>query len=102
MNKELEMTDGEICQMYRQARRKKQQIGILADLNLTSRSEIIKVLERNGVVVGNSYKTKATEEKFKTRIHEMNEEQLTELYADLKKKMRYVCEQLEAIGGATA
>lgn len=38
------MTPNEICRNYRQAKDKKEQIKILADLNCTSKDEIIKVL----------------------------------------------------------
>lgn len=43
------MTDDEICVRYRQARDKKAQIKILADLNATSKQEIISVLEDAGI-----------------------------------------------------
>lgn len=42
------MTPTEICKEYRAAKNKKKQIGILADQNLCSKSDIIKILAENG------------------------------------------------------
>lgn len=42
------MTEREICIMYRDAKNQNTQLQILADLNGTSRIEIIKILVRNG------------------------------------------------------
>lgn len=43
------MSEGEILTSYRQAKDKKEQIRILADLNLCSPSDIREVLKKNGV-----------------------------------------------------
>lgn len=40
------MNSEQICREYREAKNKKQQIGILADQNLCGKSEIIKFLLR--------------------------------------------------------
>jgi hypothetical protein len=42
------MTENEIVKSYKQATKKVQQIGILADLNLCSKKEIRDLLEQNG------------------------------------------------------
>lgn len=43
------MTDYEICQAYKQAKDKKEQVKILADLNDTIKSRIIRILRKGGV-----------------------------------------------------
>lgn len=45
----MTMTEAEICREYSQAANPAAQIGILADLNVTTKQEIISVLERNGM-----------------------------------------------------
>lgn len=45
----MEMTNGEILRKYQQARDQKQQVKILADLNLCSRAKIIEILIEQGV-----------------------------------------------------
>ena len=42
------MSSEQICREYRAAKNKKQQIGILADQNLCTEGEIIKILIENG------------------------------------------------------
>ena len=42
------MTQQEICKEYRESKSKKRQIAILADENLCTKSEIIKILVENG------------------------------------------------------
>ena len=44
----MQMTINEIVKSYKQATKKVQQIGILADLNLCSKKEIRDLLEQNG------------------------------------------------------
>ena len=46
----MTMTDAEICKEYREAKRPKQQIGILADLNECTRRDIVKVLVARGEI----------------------------------------------------
>ena len=46
------MSEHEICQMYRDAKDKNEQISILADLNVCDSGTIIDVLSRNGFVPG--------------------------------------------------
>ena len=48
----LQMTEHEICQMFRDAKDKNEQISILADLNVCDSGTIIDVLSRNGFVPG--------------------------------------------------
>lgn len=45
------MNEAEICRSYREAKKPKQQIAILADLNMCSRKEIVCVLRAAGVEV---------------------------------------------------
>ena len=54
----MQMTENEIVKSYKQATKKVQQIGILADLNLCSKKEIRAILESHGCEVphyGNRY-----------------------------------------------
>lgn len=44
----MQMTDGEICSSYREAKNKAEQIQILADLNCTKRADIIEILIKRG------------------------------------------------------
>ena len=44
----MEMTDGEICQEYRLAKNKEEQIRILADLNRSDQQSIINILISGG------------------------------------------------------
>lgn len=48
----MEMTDKEICQEYREAKNKNQQIRILADLNLCTPREILDILTAAGEISG--------------------------------------------------
>lgn len=45
----MEMTDFEIVSSYREAKKKKDQIEILSDLNCCSKERIIEILKENGV-----------------------------------------------------
>ena len=45
------MTNDEICVQYRHAKNKERQIKILAELNVTTKQEIIEVLKQGGMVV---------------------------------------------------
>lgn len=58
----MQYTEGEIVREYNQARYKNKQIGILSQLNTCSRKDIIKILEKNGVVVPDKYKHSHEEE----------------------------------------
>lgn len=44
------MTEREICQNYKEAKNKKEQIKILSDLNACSRFDIEDVLAKNGLI----------------------------------------------------
>ena len=46
----------DICQSYRQAKQKNKQISILAQLNTCSRTDIVKILEKNGETVPACYR----------------------------------------------
>lgn len=43
-----DMSESEICRMYRQARDKGMQIQILAELNAVSKDDIVEILRKNG------------------------------------------------------
>ena len=45
----FQMTPGEIVQMYKEAKEKRSQIKILAELNLCSQEEIKTILRENGI-----------------------------------------------------
>lgn len=45
----MEMTDLEILSSYRQAKKKKEQITILSQLNACSKEKIIEILKNNGI-----------------------------------------------------
>ena len=47
----LPMTEDEICEMYRTAKSKAKQVGILAELNATSKERIVEILEEYGYAV---------------------------------------------------
>ena len=44
----MRMTENEICREYNKAKDKKLQIGILADMNVCNKEDILKILIRNG------------------------------------------------------
>lgn len=73
------MTEREICIMYREARNQKNQLQILAELNGTSRIEIIRILVKNGEKVQSSVIEKlykrlnVLEEQISEREHEYRE-----------------------------
>lgn len=48
------MTAEEICRNYRQAANKSAQVGILADINVTTKDRIRKILEERGITVKKS------------------------------------------------
>ena len=53
------MTDGEIVTSYRQAKDKREQIGILADLNLMTKEKVCEILRAAGInEVGEAKKTR--------------------------------------------
>ena len=51
----LHMTVGEIVTSYRQAANQKQQIGVLADLNACTKTDIKRILEDAGVDADSTY-----------------------------------------------
>lgn len=77
----MPMTKGEIVNSYRQAKDQKTQIKVLAELNLTSREEIIKILREAGEDVQEKTKKKTT-----AKTAEKSKEQAAELVADAMTK----------------
>lgn len=51
MSEKLMMKEVDIVKEYREAKNKKEQVGILADQNLCTRNKIIKVLEAAGEIL---------------------------------------------------
>lgn len=66
----MEMTESEICRNYRLAKNKGEQLQMLAELNATSRAEIIDVLTRGGETVRIAIPTKG-----KPRTREMTDKE---------------------------
>lgn len=63
----LQMSESEICMMYRDAKDKNKQIEILADMNVCDSGEIIDVLSSNGFVPGLPVKPKEVNNGSKTK-----------------------------------
>ena len=57
----MQMTNSEIVASYEQALDQKKQIGILADLNVCSKQEIVEILRKAGIAVPGNYKMKNIE-----------------------------------------
>lgn len=107
----MEMTNEEICRNYRQARHKHQQIQILADMNLCKVSDIIAILEENGVQVG--VRAKETLEKktdyqpnFKGHNHNKKQteapvqkqtEAVPEALTDWKTALKFIAEHISEL-----
>ena len=74
----MQMTKGDICKEYREAKRKRQQIEILADLNQVSVDYIKEILKEGGVwqTPGPKPKRKAAiiNQDFEDAVNEMIEE----------------------------
>lgn len=58
----MQYTEREIVREYNSAKYRNKKIGVLAQLNLVTRKEIIDILERNGVEVPQKYKDSHEEE----------------------------------------
>ncbi|MBR4318864.1 MAG: hypothetical protein IKP69_02280 [Oscillospiraceae bacterium] len=99
----MEMSNEEICRNYRQAKNKSSQIKILADMNLCKVSEIVSVLEENGVQVG--VRAKETLERktdyqpdFKGHNHSKKQtEAVPESPADWKSALKFVAEHISEL-----
>jgi hypothetical protein len=59
---DMEMNENEIVRSYRESKNKKQQIGILADINCCKPEQIKEILKKNGVDLrGGNYRAKKEE-----------------------------------------
>jgi hypothetical protein len=59
---DMEMNENEIVRSYRESKDKKQQIGILADINCCKPEQIKEILKKNGVDLrGGNYRAKKEE-----------------------------------------
>ena len=74
----MNMTEKEIVKNYREAKNKKLQIEILADLNVTNKDEIKAILKKHGVDLrGGNYRTKkpaVINQDFEDAVNEMIEQ----------------------------
>lgn len=77
----MNMSVDEICRNYRQAKDKKEQINILADLNCTSKEEIIKVLVDCGEMYPPESKPKKTAKKQDVELPKLSEPVVHALFA---------------------
>lgn len=82
----MEMTESEICRLYRHAKDRGEQVQILAELNRTKRAEIIAILLRNGEKVRLTIPTRG-----KPRKQEMTDE---EYFKALFKHLDFLDEQI--------
>lgn len=92
----MEMTEYEVLKMYRQAGDKGKQIQILAELNQTSRMEIIRLLLRGGEQVrihlpcrGKKRKQELTEKEYRKALVKRMDE-LDSKIAALEKEYREI------------
>lgn len=78
----MTMTENEIVRNYREAKNKRQQIEILADLNAISQDEIKAILKKNGVDLrGGNYRAKkpaVINQDFEDAVNEMIEDSKNE------------------------
>ena len=87
------MSEWEICRDFEQAKDRREQIKILADMNSCRRSEIVKVLERNGFKCKAAKETrgrkpaptKKTQLKKRRERHQWSDEETTKLIELYKK-----------------
>ena len=91
------MTEAEICKEYRESKKQNMQIGILAELNLCKKTEIIDILEKNGITVPRPATKKKAELPAAIREvleHDLEliETQIKELEAKYKAIAAFLCE----------
>ena len=91
------MTEAEICKEYRESKKQNMQIGILAELNLCKKAEIIEILEKNGIAVPKPAMKKKAElpqeiREVLERDLETIEAQIKELEAKYKAIAAFLCE----------
>ena len=91
------MTEAEICKEYRESKKQNMQIGILAELNLCKKAEIIQILEKNGITVPKPAMKKKAElpqeiREVLERDLETIEAQIKELEAKYKAIAAFLCE----------
>ena len=73
----MTMTESEICLSYQQAKSKKRQIRVLAELNATTQTEIRKILEKN------NYSTRKSKVKRAMSDSKIYDSTLCERYVNL-------------------
>lgn len=81
------MTEGEICSMYRNAKNRRRQLQILADLTGKSKTEIISILLKNG--------EKVTERDIATMMRRLDA--LDEEIAEREREYKMIARALGAI-----
>ena len=94
----MQMTDNEIVKSYKEAKEKKKQIGILADLNGCNRQEITAILRNNGVDLPGPKPKKTEEPKDKPKIYE----RITEYPPEEKDILVPICVKEELMSSVEA
>lgn len=93
----MQMTPGEIRRDYRLAANKDAQIGILADLNCTTKDNIRKILNEKepGEAVGKQQGMFGSEYQMRRRMDRLSEDELTEQYVRHITAIHIIADALE-------
>lgn len=93
----MQMTPSEIRRNYREAADKNRQIGILADLNCTTKAEIIRILETDREVPYEKPKNfNNNEHQMRSRMSRLSEDELTEQYVRHMNAIHIIADTLAA------
>lgn len=97
----LRMKDADICKEYREAKDKRMQVVILADMNLCQREDILRILMLNGydVTPAGPMKLGGENDKVLKLMHTLLDEIDTEIMAAERKYLNVV-ESLQKYGRA--
>lgn len=95
----MRMTEAEICKEYREAKNPRMQIGILADLNVCEKEDILKILILNGqdVTVAGPKKPGQKGDKVLNLMFSLLDEVETEVYA-AEQKYKAIVESIKQYG----
>lgn len=96
----MRMTEVEICKEYREAKNPRMQIGILADLNVCEKEDILKILILNGqdVTVAGPKKPGQKGDKVLSLMFSLLDEVEAEVYA-AEQKYKAIVESIKQYGG---
>lgn len=86
----MRMSEADICREYREAKRKGIQVGILADLNVCSREEILRILILNGMNVTPAGRPNSKNDKVMDLMCTMLDEQEDQIRAAEKRYLQIV------------